>query len=743
MNKKIILSLLLFSAFNVSAESIFVVEDDKNISESVKKDLHFKIVNSKSDISNEKSEKEIKNNNVIIENSVSNQNSNEKLEQYHNIIIENPISNQNSNEKLKQYNNVIIENHSANTENHSANTQNLNSKLENNKNSIILLEKDKNQQSNIKLDKNNEKLEISNKNLEKSNEKIENLKISDKKLENSNKKLENNDKNEQFNIKLDYANKDKKIIVNLENYKQKLDKFNFKSAVLEKNVNAKEKLKNEINKDINVQIRNEEININNLKKETNFVDLPQTATHLPNLEVKDSVYKEFKSKKGEILLSNIDAQIYLIENEEFEKDRVSKDLLNLYKNALEFNSTWIAAKSQNLGAQEKQNQAYADLLPFVNLSGTYTRSNTKQKTIKSSIPYSANTAYDSYNFNLNIKQPLFRKYNLELYKQRKIEGTHADYVLEQEFQDLAVRVSDSYFKVLLAKADLQVSKLQRKSYEVYLEYANKIFTSGVGTRTDIDDAKAKLDNEIANESQLQYQYDIALSQLSTISKQELKSIRDLDFEKIQFISPQPNILKFWQQQALLFNPKILAAQEQIKIADKEIQKAKAGYYPTLDLVAYTSRSQSDSTSTINSRYNTSALGFQFNIPIYDGGKTNSAVKQAGYFLKEKQALLDATQEEIKLQVKKEFDMINQSLKWIKAYQISLISAKQAIISNQKGFQAGTRNRIDVLNAQQNLAQVKLNLNKSIFDYITSRIRLLALTGQLNINQMSFFNTWFY
>lgn len=604
------------------------------------------------------------------------------------------------------------------------------------KNNILLNENKKLNQNAFKFDNtdkqdiqlNIDKKENNHKNINEVNIK-ENINIVENNKNNFNK---NNKKDENVN---DNNIENSKNIVKVDNKINEKDKTKIKFDLSVNSLNNKVVLNNDIS--VIKQLSKEEVKKG--QGQLSGGDLPDSAIYLPSLNV--DINKVNKAKVEKVVLNKFDNQFYLIDNFKEDVDKTSINLLELYQNAVNNNSAFLASKYQNLAIKERENQALAGLLPNLSFNGSYYKSRTNQK--NSTYNYAQNYTYDSYNYSFSFRQPLLRKYNIDVYKQSKIDSTRADYVLENELQDLAIKVSESYFMVLFSKANLQVSRMQEHSYKVYLDYAKKAFVNGVATRTDIDDAQAKLDNEIANQIQLQYTYEQALNQLGFLTKKQLKNIRDLDLERITFVPPKPNNLEAWVQRAFLTNPLILAAQQEVKIANKEIDKAKAGHYPTLDIVAHATRSKSDTSSTINNQYKTSAIGLQLNIPIFDGGRVSSTIKEAGHMLNNKQALLDARYDEVKLQVNKEFDTINQSLKWIKAYQTSLKSSIQALISTQKGFQAGTRNRLDILNAQQNLAQVKLNLNKSIFDYINARIKLLALTGEMDTTQIAFFNTWFY
>ncbi len=64
-----------------------------------------------------------------------------------------------------------------------------------------------------------------------------------------------------------------------------------------------------------------------------------------------------------------------------------------------------------------------------------------------------------------------------------------------------------------------------------------------------------------------------------------------------------------------------------------------------------------------------------------------------------------------------------------------------MLSNQKGFQAGTRSRIDILDAQQQRVSVERDLAVARYRYIVSRLRLQSLVGSLDEPEIEAVNAW--
>ena len=66
---------------------------------------------------------------------------------------------------------------------------------------------------------------------------------------------------------------------------------------------------------------------------------------------------------------------------------------------------------------------------------------------------------------------------------------------------------------------------------------------------------------------------------------------------------------------------------------------------------------------------------------------------------------------------------------VKALEQAVRSAEQAVLSNQKSYQAGSRTAVDVLNAQQQKTTAQRDLAQARYRYLVAQLRLQALAGQ--------------
>jgi outer membrane protein/protease secretion system outer membrane protein len=417
------------------------------------------------------------------------------------------------------------------------------------------------------------------------------------------------------------------------------------------------------------------------------------------------------------------------------------DLLSLYHDAMQADANFLSARADTEAQRELLPQARAQLLPNLSFSGSKGKNETEQKSAGIFGPTTNEYDYDSHNYVLALRQPLFRPYNIATYLQSRAQVRGAESTLEWAAQDVAVRVGSAYFDVLMAQSDLDVNTAQRDAYKAQLLYAEKAFTAGAGTRTDIDEARSRLDLAEAQAIELAYRLDYARDTLRVIVDRPLTPLSILDPVRLELARPDPGRLEDWIATAEAVNPRLVALNANVEAAEKEVWKARSGHLPTVDLVAQRSKSESESNTSIGTRYDTKMVGVQVSVPIFSGGHVNSTVRQARASLEKHRQQLEATRRDIALEVRKEFDAAVQGVHWVRAYEQAVQSAERTLFSTRKGFEAGKRNTLDILNAEQNLATARRDLNRGRYQYVLARLKLLALVGRLNADEIGRFNNW--
>lgn len=405
------------------------------------------------------------------------------------------------------------------------------------------------------------------------------------------------------------------------------------------------------------------------------------------------------------------------------------DLLQAYEAAKLQDANILATRAATLAGRERLPQAKAQLLPSVGLSLSANRNQ-----LSSTTPnflgqeQTTDTSYPSSNQTLTVRQPLFRAQLTAQYRQARALVDDAEALLAQEEQTLVVRVASAYFEALLTYEQLALVLNQQSFNKTQLDAARKIFAAGAGIRTDVDEAQARLDMNLALEIEARQSVTYTLQQLQLLVNQPVDQLDRLDVDKLELLGLQPARLDGWIERAELNSPQLVSLKAQIEAAREEVAKARAGHYPTLDAVAQWSRSNSETVTNLQSRYTNAAIGLQLNIPIYSGGAVNSLVRQALANQERAEQALEGTRRELGVRVNKEFRGVTESLPKIRALEQAVLSADQLVLSSRRSLQAGSRTVIDVLNAEQQRMVILRDLTQARYLYLISKVRLLALVG---------------
>ncbi|MBL8490382.1 MAG: TolC family protein, partial [Rhodocyclaceae bacterium] len=182
--------------------------------------------------------------------------------------------------------------------------------------------------------------------------------------------------------------------------------------------------------------------------------------------------------------------------------------------------------------------------------------------------------------------------------------------------------------------------------------------------------------------------------------------------------------------------------------DREIEKQRAGHYPTLDLVAARGRSSQTGSlntfgalgSTVGSDTNTRTIGLQLAIPIYAGGAVVSRDREAVALREKSVADLENARRQATLLARQAYLGVTSGLAQVKAYEAAVTSSQSALESNKLGYEVGVRINIDVLNAQSQLFDTRQKLVKSRLDTLAALLKLKAAAGTLSEDDVAAVNT---
>ncbi len=410
------------------------------------------------------------------------------------------------------------------------------------------------------------------------------------------------------------------------------------------------------------------------------------------------------------------------------------DLVAVYKEAADNNADLAAARADYRARREVVPQARAGLLP--NLSAGADLSDTRSEIDSPSFSRSRSGVV----YQANLSQPLFRADRWFQLQAAEAVNEQAALELSATEQELILQSAETYFAVLRAQDNLASTKAEEAAFKRQLDQANERFDVGLSDKTDVLEAQAGFDTARANRIIAERQVEDAFQALITLTNRDYSSIEGIQ-HSLPILEPTPNDAKAWVDTAAAQNLNLQASNYAVEAAEETLRQRKAGHAPTLDAVASYQKGDNDSLGFSNTglpgsqRFSGDAeqrsIGLQLNIPLYSGGLTSSQVREAYERLSQTEQQRESLRRQVVQNTRNLHRAVNTDVETVQARKQSIISNQSALEATEIGYQVGTRNIVDVLDAQRQLYSSVRNYNDARYDYIINNLRLKQAAGTLS------------
>ena len=399
------------------------------------------------------------------------------------------------------------------------------------------------------------------------------------------------------------------------------------------------------------------------------------------------------------------------------------DLSEVFSDALAYDAQYAAARAAREAGQEAAAQARAGLLPNVNASG-----NVRYNSIESSLP-GGDADYDSNGAAITAAQPLYRKQNQVQYAQAKQQVKIADLQFAAATQDLILRVAQAYFDVLESQDNITFINAQKAAISEQLAFAKRNFEVGTATITDTHEAQARYDLAVAQEIAEQNNLSIRLRALEKLTGRPAGSLDTLS--ALAELSTEPGNIDEWAARAAEGNLQAEIQRLAKVIADKEVERNRAGRYPTVDAVAGYTINNNQNFGNLQMDSRVASVGVELNLPVYQGGLVSSRVREAVANQERARQELEAAMRDASLQARQAWLNVNSGLARVRALEQAVVSTQAQLDSTKLGLEVGVRTNLDVLDAEQQVLSARRDLAGARYAYLLSGLSLKAATGTLS------------
>ena len=125
------------------------------------------------------------------------------------------------------------------------------------------------------------------------------------------------------------------------------------------------------------------------------------------------------------------------------------------------------------------------------------------------------------------------------------------------------------------------------------------------------------------------------------------------------------------------------------------------------------------------------IGLQFNVPLYTGGYRSARLDEALRLEEKARAEVEQARQQMAQQTRSAWLGLQTGQARLNALSEAVKASQARLDATQLGRQVGDRTTLDLLNAQNDAAGAELAMAQLRTSLTLARLRLLALTGQLD------------
>ncbi|MFD2696906.1 TolC family protein [Mesonia sediminis] len=402
------------------------------------------------------------------------------------------------------------------------------------------------------------------------------------------------------------------------------------------------------------------------------------------------------------------------------------------KHALENNISIKQSELDLESAQYDKRDAIGKFIPSLNGSASYS-ANTGAN-INPVTNQFENEVFTSFTTGFNSSLTLFDGLrNIRQLQRAKLAQLATQYQLDKMKDDISLAVANAYLNVLLNKANLSSLQSQNEVSKEQLKRTEDLVEGGVLPKGDLLEIKANMANEKQQIAIARNTVKIALinlAQLLLVKDYENFQIVDEGYELVSNeVANQPvaSIIASAEEN----RPELKIAEQNLAIAQKDVQISRGAYYPTLTaFFGYNTRySDNDffERSFTTQLYQNDGIGYgvQLNVPILNGLATRNNVARSKINLERRKYQLEQAKLDLESNVYQAHVDAQGALEAYEAAQEVVKSQELAFDYAQQRYDVGLTNGFDFTQAKQRLDNAIIELNRAKYDYIF-KLKVLEL-----------------
>lgn len=375
------------------------------------------------------------------------------------------------------------------------------------------------------------------------------------------------------------------------------------------------------------------------------------------------------------------------------------------------------ADQSRMGAMWTRWQAITAFLPTGSTNYTATRYNDMTQTGRDRVP--GMTGRTQYSWNGQASQSLFaggkNVANL-LLSQLGVSATDIQKIQARE--DLLLSVKQSYYSILATQKALAVAKTTVVNLQSHLNVAQSFFDVGMVPKNQVLEAEVELAKAVQAQTSLNRDLVVAKARLNILLRQPVEN--EIAIVDILKYTPFPLTMNQCLETGLADSPELHLGRTQVDVAAKNIDVARSGLYPHVDMV-YTHTALGN-TPGVNGGWaaNGNDSGWQLaamaTFNFWEWGRTKAEVEKTKVELNRSINNLTSLEDNTKLEVTTNYQNLLSAGKNIDVSAKAVVAAAEDLRMVNERYLEQVATSTEVLDAQTRYSNAQYDHYEALYNY---------------------------
>lgn len=313
--------------------------------------------------------------------------------------------------------------------------------------------------------------------------------------------------------------------------------------------------------------------------------------------------------------------------------------------------------------------------------------------------------------------------NWKTLQRAKLNAIASTYKLEKMRDDIALNIANAYLQILFNKEQLKVIQNQKNVTQKNINRTKELIEAGTLPKGDIYELEATLANQ--DQQYVTAENTLFIAKINLAQILNLKDYSNFDIADTDY-SVKPSVVLEEKPEAILSKAKsivkdIKIASSNLELAKKDVQIARASYYPTLSaFLGYNNRWSSNFPMNFMDQitlFDGTSYGLQLSVPILNGFSARTRVMRSKQNVERTNLLLQQSELDLERNVYQAYNDVLNAKKTYESALKTLEARQKANEFSKDRYEVGMLNAFDYSQSTSALENAQSELLRTKYDYI--------------------------